>query len=61
MGKSLWDLVEGQEKNIAQLARFGAAVEWRWDLKEDSWDSDEEDREEDEDDKEESEEGPREG
>ena len=25
--KSLWDLVEGQERNIAQLVRIGAAVE----------------------------------
>ena len=25
--KSLWDLVEGQEKNMAQLKRIGAAIE----------------------------------
>jgi len=28
--KSLWDLVEGQEKNTAQLERIGAAMEQRW-------------------------------
>jgi len=27
--KSLWDLVKGQERNTAQLARIGAIVEWR--------------------------------
>jgi len=25
--KSLWDLVEGQERNMAQLERIGAAIE----------------------------------
>ena len=30
--KSLWDLVEGQERNTAQLKRIGAAMEWRWSL-----------------------------
>ena len=30
VGKSLWDLVEGQEKNTAQLKRIGAAIEQRW-------------------------------
>jgi len=30
VGKSLWDLVEGQEKNMAQLERIGAAIEQRW-------------------------------
>jgi len=29
VGKSLWDLVEGQERNMAQLERIGAAMEWR--------------------------------
>ena len=29
VGKSLWDLVEGQERNTAQLKRIGAAIEWR--------------------------------
>jgi len=28
--KSLWDLVEGQERNIAQLERIGARIERRW-------------------------------
>jgi len=28
--KSLWDLVEGQERNTAQLERIGAVIEWRW-------------------------------
>jgi len=30
--KSLWDLVEGQERNMAQLERIGAAMEQRWSL-----------------------------
>ena len=30
--KSLQDLVEGQERNAAQLERIGAAMEWRWGL-----------------------------
>ena len=30
VGKSLWDLVEGQERNMAQLERIGATMEWRW-------------------------------
>ena len=30
--KSLWDLVEGQERNMAQLERIGAAIERRWGL-----------------------------
>ena len=30
VGKSLWDLVEGQERSTAQLERIGAAMEWRW-------------------------------
>jgi len=32
VGKSLWDLVEGQERNMAQLERIGATMEQRWDL-----------------------------
>ena len=32
VGKSLWDLVEGQERNTAQLERIGAAMERRWGL-----------------------------
>ena len=30
VGKSLWDLVEGQERNMVQLERIGAVMEWRW-------------------------------
>ena len=30
VGKSLWDLVEGQERNMAQLERIGATMELRW-------------------------------
>jgi len=30
VGKSLRDLVEGQERNTAQLERIGAAMERRW-------------------------------
>jgi len=30
VGKSLRDLVEGQERNTAQLERIGAAMEQRW-------------------------------
>ena len=32
--KFLWDLVEGKERNMAQLARIGAMVDMRWSLKE---------------------------
>ena len=32
VGKSLRNLVEGQEKNMAQLERIGAMMEQRWDL-----------------------------
>ena len=34
VGKSLRDLVEGQERNTAQLERIGAAMERRWGLEE---------------------------
>ena len=34
VGKSLWDLVEGQERNMAQLERIGAAMEQRCGLEE---------------------------
>ena len=27
VGKSLWDLVKGQERNMAQLERIGAVME----------------------------------
>ena len=30
VGKSLRDLVEGQERNTAQLERIGATIERRW-------------------------------
>ena len=36
VGKSLWNLVEGQERNTAQLERIGAAMEQRWGLEEES-------------------------
>ena len=36
VGKSLRDLVEGQERNTAQLERIGAAMERRWGLEEES-------------------------
>ena len=32
VGKSLQNLVEGQERNMAQLERIGAVMEWRWSL-----------------------------
>jgi len=30
VGRSLWNLVESQEQNTAQLERIGATMEWRW-------------------------------
>ena len=30
VGKSLWNLVEGQESNTALLERIGATIEQRW-------------------------------
>ena len=36
VGKSLWNLVEGQVRNTAQLERIGAAIEWRWGSEEES-------------------------
>ena len=36
VGKSLRDLVEGQEKNMAQLERIGATMERRWGSEEES-------------------------
>ena len=49
VGKSLRDLVEGQERNTAQLERIGAAIEQRWGLEEESGkeNRDEEERSED--------------
>jgi len=32
VGKSLQDLVESQERNMAQLERIGATMEQRWGL-----------------------------
>jgi len=46
-------LVKGQERNIAQLERIGAAVKWKWNSKESEV-------KEDGDDEEVSEDGPRE-
>jgi len=54
VGKSFRDLVEGQERNMAQLERIEAAMEWRWGLKGESG------KEENGDDAEGSEDGPRE-
>ena len=36
VGKSLRDLVEGQERNTAQLERIGATIERRWGSEEES-------------------------
>jgi len=52
VGKSLRDLVEGQERNMAQLERIGAAMERRWGSEGESG------KEESEDDAEGSEDGP---
>ena len=52
VGKSLRDLVEGQERNTAQLERIGTAMEWRWGSEEESG------KEESRDDAEGSEDGP---
>ena len=30
VGKSLWDLVEGQKRNTVQLERIGTIIEERW-------------------------------
>ena len=51
VGKSLRDLVEGQERNTAQLERIGAAMERRWG-------SEESGKEENPDEEEGSEDGP---
>ena len=40
--KSLWDLVEGQERNTAQLERIRATMEQRWGSEEESRNGDEE-------------------
>jgi len=54
VGKSLWDLVEGQKRSTAQLERIGAAMERRWGSEEESG------KEENGDEEEGSEDGPRE-
>jgi len=54
VGKSLQDLVEGQERNTAQLERIGATMEQRWGSKGESR------KEESGDDVEGSKDGPRE-
>ena len=53
VGKSFWDLVEGQERNMAQLERIGAVLEQRWG-------SEEESKKENRDEEEGSKDGPRE-
>jgi len=40
-------LVEGQERNMAQLERIGAVMERRWGSEEESGNGDEEERSED--------------
>ena len=54
VGKSLWDLMKGQERNMVQLERIGAAIEQRWGSEEESR------KEESRNDMEGSEDGPRE-
>jgi len=50
VGRSLQDLVEGQERNIAQLARIGATVEQRWSLRKNLWGNKKKSKEESRDD-----------
>ena len=40
IGKSLWNLVEDQERNIVQLERIGAMIEQRWGLKKENKEED---------------------
>ena len=47
VGKSLWDLVKGQERNMAQLERIEAVMERRWGSEEESGNGDEEEGSED--------------
>ena len=56
VGKSLRDLVKGQERNTAQLERIGAVIERRWGSEEESRNTEEESRNRDE--EEGSEDGP---
>ena len=44
--KSLWDLVEGQERNTAQLERIGAVMEQKWGSEEESGKEENRDEEE---------------
>ena len=37
VGKFFWDLMEGQERNMAQLERIGATMERRWSLEGGKW------------------------
>ena len=46
VGKSLWDLVEGQKRNTVQLERIGATIEQRWGLGEENWKKESENEEE---------------
>jgi len=46
VGKSLPDLVEGQKRNMAQLERIGAVMEWRWGSDRESGKEENEDEEE---------------
>ena len=46
VGKSLRDLVEGQERNTAQLEMIGAAMEQRWGSEEESGKEENRDEEE---------------
>ena len=45
---------------MAQLARIGAVVDWRWSLKKDLWGTNKESKKKDEDNEEVSEDGPKE-
>ena len=60
IGKSLQNLVEDQERNMAQLARIGAAVDQRWYLKKYPQSSNKKSEKEDRGDKEKSEKRPKE-
>ena len=54
VGKFLQDLVEGQKRNMVQLERIRAVIEWRWGLEEEN------EKEESEDEKKGSKDSPRE-
>ena len=57
VGKSLQDLVEGQERNTAQLERIETVIEWRWGSEEESRKENRDEEEGSEDDPRESQEG----